>query len=443
MKRTIESISLSITFLLFALTLFGLYFKDVAATDAITGRALFLVSFGILSIVLFILFSLSVLVPPIYAKYEEWFRPPFKSSVGKWVGFAVFITLWIAIFINFLSGFLPAINELPEFLRPTAVHVAVWWPAYVALALAINLVEIRWRILSSLWQALKQIRPIRVLASELWALLLKHMKSIAKDLTEWGKKTLRPLRSRLTLGVSGVVVIVAATVFGVTWMSNNYRSGEFYYEFTANILATLIGVIIGVLSAIIITLFVINPYIKHKEEKRLEPLRRPTLMFWDHTLTLYTTSLLMDLDFPEEITRAISNVSSQVVVGMDSLADEEKLVELERLLLESDIREEAVVRSLIPFKDTLEEYKDFLLRMHDTVVALPYIFKETPEVASGVEMLVGNFLSGLTMMEYKTQVENNIKTTRLNFYSTSIIKMTGRQAFALVRAIRRARLEHQ
>ena len=239
------------------------------------------------------------------------------------------------------------------------------------------------------------------------------------------------------------MVILSTVAFGVTWMVNNYRSGEFFYEFTANILATLIGVMIGALSAIIITLFVINPYVRRKEEERLEPLRRPILMFWDHILTLYTTSIFTDLDFPTEIAHAVSDVSMQVISGMDSLADEQKLIELERLLLESDIREEVVVRSLDVHRETLQEYKDFLLRMHDTVVALPHLFKDTPEVASGVETLVGNFLSGLKMMEYKTRVENNIETTILEFYGTSIIKMTARQAFALVRGIRRARLKHQ
>ena len=92
-------------------------------------------------------------------------------------------------------------------------------------------------------------------------------------------------------------------------MVNNYRSGDFFYEFTANILATLIGVIIGALSAIIITLFVINPYVRR--------------------------------------------------------------------------------------------------------------------------------------MEYKTHIENNIETTILEFYGTIIIKMTAREAFALVREIRQARLKHQ
>lgn len=443
MRRTVESVSISIAFLLFAVTLFGLYFKEVGASDEITRQALFLASFAILSTILFIVFSLSILVPPIYARYEEWVQPPFKSPVRKWVGFAVLMTLWTAIFINFLAGFLPAINELPEFLRPIAVNVAAWWPLYVVLALVINLAESRWRIFSSLWQALEQVRPVRMLVSELGALLLKHMNSIAKDSADWGKRTLRPLRSRRVLGVSGVVVILAAISLGITWAARHYRSGEFSYEFTTDILATLIGVVIGGLSAIFITIFIINPYMKRKEEQRLEPLRRPVLMFWDHTLTLYTASLLMELDSPQEIACAISDVSSQVIVGIDSLANEEKLIELERLLLESDIREEAVVRSLDVHKETLQEYKDFLLRMHDTVVALAHIFKETPEVASGVERLVGNFISGLKMLEYKTQVENDVETTRLSFYSTSIIKMTSREAFALVREIRRAWLKHQ
>ena len=428
MKRTIESVSLSITFLLFTLTLVRLYFREIDTAGGLTPHALYLVVHGMISFVLFLLFSLSILIRPIAVKYEEWFSWPFRTSVKKWIGFGIFLTLWIAIFINFLDSLLPNINQLPEYLRSTVIYMAIGWPGYVTLALAVNLVESRWRVFDSLWQVLKQKRPVRVLASELGALLIENMKSIAKGFTDWGKKTLKPFRSRLALGVSGVVGIVAAMAFGVIWMANNYRSNEFFHEFTVSILATIIGVIIGALSAIIVTIFVINPYVKRKEEQRLEHLRRPVLMFWDHTLTLYTTSVFMDLDFPQEIARAISDVSMQVVSRMDSLADEEKLIELERLLLESDTKEEAVVRSLEVHKETLQEYKDFLLRMHDTVVALPYLFKETPEVASGIETLVGNFLSGLKMMEYKTQIENNVKTTRLDFYGTSIIKMTGRGA---------------
>lgn len=441
MKRTVESISLSITFLVFALILARLYFKEIETAGEITPQALYLIVHGAISAILFVVFSLSILIHPIAVKYEEWFSRPHTSQTKKCVGFLIFLTLWIAIFINFLEGL--NINQLPEFLRPTAVYIAIGWPSYVGFALVINLVEDKWRIFQRIWQSLRGKKPLRSFELPVKALLLDKIVHVAKFLKDLWSRIVRPLLNRLILGIIGIILLIGGIGFGIVWTYNHYRSGEFFYEFTGNILAALIGVIIGALSAIIITLFFINPYVRRKEEEKLQPLRRPILMFWDHTLTLYTTSIFTVLDFPTEIARVVSDVSSQVILGMDSLADEQKLIELERLLLESDIREEVVVRSLEVHRETLQEYKDFLLRMHDTVVALPYLFKDTPEVASRVEMLVGNFLSGLKMMEYKTHVENNIETTILEFYGTSIIKMTAREAFALVREIRQARLRHQ
>jgi hypothetical protein len=67
----------------------------------------------------------------------------------------------------------------------------------------------------------------------------------------------------------------------------------------------------------------------------------PILKFWNHHLTLYTTSILMGLDLCREITHAISDINSQVTIRMDSYADEQKLIELGRLLIESDVKEEA------------------------------------------------------------------------------------------------------
>lgn len=443
MKRRIESISLSVTLLLFALTLGRLYFKEIDASGYLTPWAVYLMVHGAISILLFCVFSLSILIPAIAAKYEEWFTHPPRSSRKKWIGFGVFLTLWIAIFINFIAGFVPIINELPPYLRPAAGYLAAGWPIYVALVLAGSLIENRWRTFSSLWRMLSGTKPARLGALIAKVQFLERASCFRKRLANWGSRILRSLSSSVALGIAGLAVFIGAIVFGVVWIADRYQSGEFFSEFSANVLSALIGVGIGAIVAILVTIFVVSPLGKRKEEKRLGPLRRPILMFWDHTLALYTTSIFMELDFPQEIGRAISDISLQVALGMDSLADEQKLIEIEKLLLESDIQEEVVVRSLVSYKETLREYKDFLLRMHETVVALPYLFKETPEIASGIETLVGNFLSGLKMMEFKTDVQNNVKTTRLNFYSTGIIKMTGSEAFALIREIRRARLKHQ
>lgn len=443
MKRKVESVSISITYLLFALTLLVLYFKEVQAIGEITGHAVFLLSLGILSIVLFMFFSLSVLITPLFAKYEEWFQPPFKSSIRKWLGLAIFLTLWIAVFINFVAGFLPAISELPEFLHPTAVGVVVWWPLYVSIALVIGLIESRWKLFSILWQIIKQTKPIRQLVPALWALLMKRMSFIAENITNWSKYIFRSLLKRPVLGVFGVVVILSMIAFGIIWIAEHYRSGEFSYEFTTGILATLIGVLLGALSAIFVSLFIVNPLVKRKEEQRLEPLRTPILKFWDHHLTMYTTSLLMGLNLRREITQVISDINSQIMTKTDSYADEQKLIDLQRLLLESDINEELVLWTPEAFQDSLKDYKDFLSRMHETVVAVPYVFQETPDIAIGLEILAGNFISGLKMLEYKTKIENNTETTRLSFYSANIIKMSACDAFKLVREIRQARFKHQ
>ncbi len=80
--------------------------------------------------------------------------------------------------------------------------------------------------------------------------------------------------------------------------------------------------------AIFVNLFVINPLVKRKEEQRLEPSRTPILKFWDHHLTMYAISLLMQLDFRQEIKQAISDINSQFMITTDSYADEQKLIDL-------------------------------------------------------------------------------------------------------------------
>lgn len=267
------------------------------------------------------------------------------------------------------------------------------------------------------------------------------MRFIAENMINWGKYIFRSLFKRPVLGVFVIVIILLAILFSTIYVAQHYRPGEFSFEFSTNILATIIGVLLGAVSAIFISLFIVNPLAKRKEEQRLEPLRTPILKFWDHHLTQYTTSLLMGLDFSQEIKQAISDVSSQLLIRTDSYADEQKLVDLAILLIESDLREEVVIWSPEAFQDTLKDYQDFLSRMHETIVAVPYVFKETPEITIGLEILAGNFLSGLKMLEYKTKIENKVETTRLSFYSSSIIKMTACDAFKLVREIRRTRLK--
>lgn len=254
---------------------------------------------------------------------------------------------------------------------------------------------------------------------------------------------LKLLQNKLALGVAATLLVIAVIALAITWLAAYYRSGEFFFDFATNIVATVIGIVIGALLAIFVTIAVINPYVRHKEERRLEPLRRPMLLFWDHTLTLYTMGVLQAVDCPAEIVRAVSDVSMELSLRMDTCVDEEKLIGIQKWLKDLVSREELSVRSPSYFKQTLDELRDFIERMHSTLVALPSLFKETPEVAIGVEVLLGGFLSGLKMLEYKVDVDHELKTTKLDFYSTAIIKNTAHDALSLVGEIRQARLRHQ
>jgi len=251
--------------------------------------------------------------------------------------------------------------------------------------------------------------------------------------------SLRTWQKRLALGL--LAAILGLIGVAIYWLADNYRPAEFSSVFFTSIVATVIGVLIGALVGIFATIAVINPYLRRKEEERLEPLRRPILLFWDHTLSLYATSVLQALICPPNITRAVSQVSLGLSSRMDSLVDEEKLVEIQTWLKELNSKEELSVLNLSAFQQTLDELRRFMERMRGTLVALPYLFKETPEVANGIEMLLSNFLSGLGMLEYKADHES--EGTRLDYYSTAIIKRTIDDSVALIREIRRARLKHK
>jgi len=249
------------------------------------------------------------------------------------------------------------------------------------------------------------------------------------------------ISGRRALVVACLILFLILIILAALWTGSNYRYNDFGFNFLTNILAAIIGVILGAIAAIVCAIAVIHPIMRRREEKRLGPLRNKILLFWDVYLTRNTLSILQELDLPEPIAGIVLEMTSPLTFVTDELVNEQELIRLETLLLESDKRDVAHVWNQPIYEDSLRDYKDFLLRMHDTLVALPYLFKETPEVASGVEMLVGNFMSGEKMIEYKTPTENNETTIHLDSLGTAIIELTAQQAFALVRTVRRARLQ--
>jgi len=244
------------------------------------------------------------------------------------------------------------------------------------------------------------------------------------------------IRAKLLLGVTISLILIVALIFYVIYLKNNYRPNEFSSDFALSIIASLIGVLIGALLAIIIGIFVVNPYVKYREEQRFKPLRGPLLVFWDHTLTLYTLSVLSGLKCPKEVAPIISDAFGELTLKVDSRAEKKKLVEIKKWLSKFDREEISLPHSTNTFEESLKELKDFIDRMHTTLVALPYLFKETPEIAVGIEILLGNLLSGLQMIEYKHETEGKLVITKLDFYSTAIIKNTAHDALLLVGQIR-------
>ena len=243
-------------------------------------------------------------------------------------------------------------------------------------------------------------------------------------------------RTKFLLGVTVGSILIITLILSVCWLHKNYHPNEFSSDFALSMIASLIGVIIGALLAIFIGIFVVNPYVKYREEQRFKPLRGPLLVFWDHTLTLYTLSVLSGLKCPKEVAPIISDAFGELTLKVDSRAGKKKLVEIKKWLSKFDREEISLLHSTNTFEESLKELKDFIDRMHTTLVALPYLFKETPEIAVGIEILLGNLLSGLQMIEYKHEKKGKIVITKLDFYSTAIIKNTAHDALLLVGRIR-------
>ena len=246
------------------------------------------------------------------------------------------------------------------------------------------------------------------------------------------------IRTKLILGIPISLILIIALILYIIYLKNNYRPNEFCSDFALSIVTALIGVLIGALLAIFIGVFVVNAIIRHKEEQRFQPLRRPLLVFWDHTLTLCTLSVLLELECPQEVALIILDAFEELTSKIDSRAEKKKLVEIEKWLRKLDTEEISLMHSTETFEESLMELKDFIDRMHTTLVALPYLFKETPEIGVGVEILLGNLLSGLKMIEYKHEERGNLVITKLDFYSTAIIKKTAYDALSLVGQIREA-----
>ena len=252
---------------------------------------------------------------------------------------------------------------------------------------------------------------------------------------------LDPWKKRIIPGIVVLLIIIASIIFAVIRLNQNYRAGEFWFNFGTNIAAAVIGVVIGAVLAIIVTLMIINPCEKHKEEKRLKPLRESILLFWDHHLTMYTVGVLQVVECPPEIEKAISDVSMEVIHKIDSLADEEKLHKIRNWLRDITSSEELSARSSYLLKEELDDLRYFIDRMHGTLVALPHLFKETSEVAYGLEMLSSNFLSALRMLDLNIIDIRESEPIKLSPYKTAIIKKTAYDALLLIEEMRRARLK--
>lgn len=406
-----EAISLAIAFFTFCLVLLGQIDVDaICAQPIIILSQPIVISYMILatvSFVLFIFFTI-LLFTPTNERIGKLYEKLYKRVL-------FFQLLWIVIMVNFTATAVHSLNQLSDDLRLVAIVIILVWLCIVMIAI-LNLIRNRWQLSRRMWQALTR--------------------------TNWRKHRPKLLRPGLVFGAAAFLLLAAGLVSAIIWLARHYRPGEFTFDFATNIVATVIGVIFGALLAILVTIAVINPYVRRKEEKKLEPLRRPILLFWDHTLALYTIGVLQAVNCPQQVERIIADVNTKLIAEMDSCADEQKLLEIQQWLKELCSGEELSVRSFSYFEQSLNELKDFIERMHDTLVALPYLFKKTPEVASGVEILTGNFLSGLRMLDYKAGGESESDTAILDFYSTAIIKNTANEAFLLVREIRHARLEH-
>jgi hypothetical protein len=136
-KRFIDSISLSISFFLFCITL--LTIQKPGYIWFLTFPIQFFWALAGLSFILFVIFSLSLFVPSIMDKYEELFiRPPVsKLLLICWVVFLGI--LWLATFIGLVGGVISLANLLPEILRLPALIATLIWPIIVVIALLTNI----------------------------------------------------------------------------------------------------------------------------------------------------------------------------------------------------------------------------------------------------------------------------------------------------------------
>lgn len=232
--------------------------------------------------------------------------------------------------------------------------------------------------------------------------------------------------------------IILALIFVIRWLLLDYQPNNFVHNFVSNIVASGIGVILGGILAVFITLKIVNPVMHHQEEKRLSPLRQSLLEYWERYLIIYTLSLLQSTNYSPNIREDVSIAYSEILNNIQIPVDITKFSNLIKWLRELTTGEELTLLDYDVFQTALEEYKQWLEKMHGTLLALPNIFKDTPEVSYLIEMLLANFLGGLKMIEYKHSEEDDKEVTKLNFYSTVIIKHTTYQSFMLFNEIHNA-----
>lgn len=231
-------------------------------------------------------------------------------------------------------------------------------------------------------------------------------------------------RAKLALGIVGSLLAVAFLTIWFLLLKRTYESNEFISQFSLNLLSTITGVIVGALVAVLVTLFVINPVIRYQEEKKFAPLRRPILEFWERYLTLSALGVLMELDCSKKVSHLIVDVFDELANKAGSRVEKRKLDEIRDWLGKQDATEIEIKRAEV-FEKSLQDFRERIDRMHTTLVALPYLFTRIPEIAVGVEVLLGNVFSGLTVLKeegYKYENRGKQVIAKLDFYCAFIVK---------------------